>query len=357
MTTDLLQIELRKAERSRIQEVDFNNLPFGKHFSDHMFVADFVDGEWQNPQIIPFDNFTLSPALSSLHYGQAIFEGMKAFKNQEGEVLMFRPLDNFRRMNESAKRMCMATLPEEIFMGGLEALLRVDADWVPNVPGTSLYIRPYMFATDTYLGVAPSKTYRFCIFTCPVGIYYSNPPKLKVETDYIRSAPGGVGFAKCAGNYGASLYPTLLAQQAGYDQLMWTDAIEHKYIEESGTMNIMFVIDGKLVTPALKDSILKGVTRDTLLQIARDMGIEVEERRVSIAEVVEGIENGRCTEAFGAGTAVVVSPYSLIGYNGKDYVLPEIAPDNSVAIKLKNQLDAIRTGKVSDPHGWVYKVH
>lgn len=356
MTTDLLQIELRKAERSRIQEVDFNNLPFGKHFSDHMFVADFVNGEWQNPQIVPFDNFTLSPALSSLHYGQSIFEGMKAFKNDEGDVLLFRPLENFRRMNESAKRMCMATLPEEIFMGGLEALLRVDADWVPTAPGTSLYIRPYMFATDTYLGVAPSKTYRFCIFTCPVGVYYSNPPKLKVETDYIRSAPGGTGFAKCAGNYAASLYPALKAQQEGYDQLMWTDAIEHKYIEESGTMNIMFVIDGQLVTPALSDSILKGVTRDTLLQIARDMGIEVTERRVSIAEIIEGIENGRCTEAFGAGTAVVVSPYSLIGYNGTDYMLPEFAPTDSVAMRLKDQLDAIRTGKVADPHGWVYKV-
>ena len=356
MTTDLLQIELRKAEHSRIQEVDFNNLPFGKHFSDHMFVADFVNGEWQNPQIVPFEDFTLSPALSSLHYGQSIFEGMKAFKNEEGEVLLFRPLENYRRMNESAKRMCMATLPEEIFMGGLEALLRVDADWVPTAPGTSLYIRPYMFATDIYLGVAPSKTYRFCIFTCPVGVYYSNPPKLKVETDYIRSAPGGTGFAKCAGNYAASLYPALLAQQAGYDQLMWTDAVEHKYIEESGTMNIMFIIDGQLVTPSLSDSILKGVTRDTLLQIARDMGIEVVERRVSIAEVIEGIENGHCTEAFGAGTAVVVSPYSLIGYNGTDYMLPEFAPTDSVAMKLKTQLDAIRTGKVADAHGWVHKV-
>ena len=356
MTTDLLQIELRKAERSRIQEVDFNNLPFGKHFSDHMFVSDFVDGQWQNPQIVPFDNFTLSPALSSLHYGQSIFEGMKAFKNEEGDVLMFRPLENFRRMNESARRMCMATLPEEIFMGGLEALLRVDADWVPTAPGTSLYIRPYMFATDVFLGVAPSKTYRFCIFTCPVGVYYSNPPKLKVETDYIRSAPGGTGFAKCAGNYAASLYPTLMAQQAGYDQLMWTDAVEHKYIEESGTMNIMFVIDGKLVTPALSDSILKGVTRDTLLQIARDMGIEIEERRVSIAEVIEGIENGHCTEAFGAGTAVVVSPYSLIGYQGKDYMLPEFTPTDSVAMKLREQLDGIRTGRIDDPYGWVYKV-
>lgn len=356
MTTDVLQIELRKAERSRIQEVDFNHLPFGKHFSDHMFVADFMDGQWQNQMIVPFDNFTLSPALSSLHYGQSIFEGMKAFKNDAGNVLMFRPHANLERMNESARRMCMATLTEEVFMGGLEALLKIDADWIPTTPDGSLYIRPYMFATDTFLGVAPSKTYRFCIFTCPVGAYYTNPPKLKVETEYIRSAPGGVGYAKCAGNYAGSMYPTLLAQQQGYDQLIWTDAREHKYIEESGTMNIMFVIDGKLVTPATSDSILKGVTRDTLLQIARGWGIDVEERQVSIDEVVSGIENGRLTEAFGAGTAVVVSPYSLIGYNGTDYMLPEFAPEDSMAVRLKNQLNAIRTGKVEDTFGWVHRV-
>ncbi|WP_080056898.1 branched-chain amino acid aminotransferase [Spirosoma aerolatum] len=356
MTTDVLQIELRKAERSRLQEVDFNHLPFGKHFSDHMFVADFVDGEWKNQMIVPFDNFTLSPALSSLHYGQSIFEGLKAFKNETGEVLMFRPHANFERMNESARRMCMATLTEDVFMGGLEALLRVDAGWVPDTPDSSLYIRPFMFATDTYLGVAPSKTYRFCIFTGPVGAYYTNPPKLKVETEYIRSAPGGVGYAKCAGNYAGSMYPTMLAQQQGYDQLIWTDAREHKYIEESGTMNIMFVIDGKLVTPATSDSILKGVTRDTIIQIARSWDVPVEERRVSIEEIISGIETGRLTEAFGAGTAVVVSPYSLIGYNGKDYMLPEFAPEDSFAVRVKNYLTDLRTGKIADQFGWVYKV-
>jgi len=355
MTTDVLSIELRKAGSSRIAEVDFNNLPFGKHFSDHMFVADFVDGQWTNLQVVPFDNFTLSPALSSLHYGQAIFEGMKAYKNEAGEVLLFRPLDNFHRMNESAKRMCMATLPEEVFMGGLEALLRADADWVPNTPGSSLYIRPYMFATDTFLGVAPSKTYRFCIFTCPVGTYYAKPPRLKVETESIRSAPGGVGFAKCAGNYGGSLYPTLLAQQAGYDQLIWTDAIEHKYIEESGTMNIMFVIDGKLITPAVSDSILRGITRESILQIARNWGMPVEERKVSVEEVISGIESGRLTEAFGAGTAVVVSPYSLIGFEGKDYLLPE-AKEDAFCKRVYQYLSDLRTGRVEDTFGWMHKV-
>lgn len=356
MTTDVLQIELRKAERSRIQEVDFNHLPFGKHFSDHMFVADFIDGQWQNQAIVPFDNFTLSPALSSLHYGQSIFEGMKAFKGETGEVLMFRPYANLERMNESARRMCMATLPEEVFMGGLEALLRIDANWVPNTPDSSLYIRPYMFATDTFLGVAPSKTYRFCIFTCPVGAYYTNPPKLKVETEYSRSAPGGVGYAKCAGNYGGSMYPTMLAQQQGYDQLIWTDSHEHKYIEESGTMNIMFVIDGALVTPPTSDSILRGITRDTILQIARHWGVTVEERPVSIDEVISGIESGRLTEAFGAGTAVVVSPYSLIGYNGTDHILPEFSPENSFAVRVKNYLTDLRTGKIADEFSWVQTV-
>ncbi len=356
MTTDLLHIALKKSQTSRIQEVDFNNLPFGKHFSDHMFVADFVDGEWQNLQVVPFSDFSFNPALSSLHYGQSIFEGMKAFKNEKGEVMMLRPLKNWERMNESAKRMCMATLPEDIFMGGLDALLRVDSDWVPTTPGSSLYIRPYMFATDVFLGVAPSKTYRFCIFTCPVGVYYTKPPKLKVETEYIRSAPGGTGYAKCAGNYGGSMYPTMLAQQEGYDQLMWTDATEHKYIEESGTMNIMFVLNGKLITPSLSDSILNGVTRDTLLRLARSWDFPVEERPISINEVISGIESGQLTEAFGVGTAVVVSPYSLIGYEGHDYMLPEIAADDSVAMQLRKALDDIRTGKAEDTFGWMHKV-
>lgn len=356
MTTDVMQIEFRRTDASRIQEVDFNNLPFGKHFSDHLFVADFVDGEWQNQQVVPFDNFTLSPALSSLHYGQSIFEGMKAYKNDAGEVLMFRPLDNLERMNESARRMCMATLPEEVFMGGLEALLRIDADWVPTAPGSSLYIRPYMFATDIFLGVAPSKTYRFCIFTCPVGTYYAKPPKVKIETEYIRAAAGGVGYAKCAGNYAGSMYPTMLAQQAGYDQILWTDAREHKYFEESGTMNVMFIIDGKLVTPATSDTILKGITRDSILQIARQMGVPIEERQVSVEEVISGIESGRLTEAFGAGTAVVVSPFSVIGYQGKDYMLAEHPAGQSIAVKIKNYLTDIRTGKVDDTFGWVHKV-
>lgn len=356
MTTDLLQIEMQKVPQSRIKEVDFNNLPFGKHFADHMFVADYTEGEWTDLRIVPFGDFSFNPALSSLHYGQSIFEGLKAYKDEAGEVLMFRARDNWERMNESAKRMCMATIPEEIFMGGLEALLRTDADWVPSQPGSSLYIRPYMFATDVFLGVAPSKTYRFCIFTCPVGVYYAKPLKVKVELDYIRSAPGGVGYAKCAGNYAGSMYPTLLAHQDGYDQLIWTDASEHQYIEESGTMNVMFVIDGKLVTPAPSDSILKGVTRDSIVQIAQSWNMPVEERKVSIHEVIEGIQNGSLTEAFGAGTAVVVSPFQVIGFQGNDYMLPERAPGDSFAARVKEYMTDLRTGKVADPFGWTVKI-
>lgn len=268
---------------------------------------------------------------------------------------MFRPLKNFDRFNESARRMCMPTVPEEIFMGGLEALLRLDAAWVPSTPGGSLYIRPYMFSTDPFVGVRPSLTYRFCIFTCPVGQYYATPPKLKVETQYIRSAPGGVGYAKCAGNYGGSLYPTLLAQQAGYDQLIWTDALTHTFIEESGTMNIMFVIDGALVTPALSDSILDGVTRASILDVARHWGVSVEERPVTVAEIISGIQNGRVTEAFGAGTAVVVSPYSLIGFEGVDHQLPE-PTETSFARRVGTFLTDLRTGKAEDTFGWMHAV-
>ena len=356
MTTDLLQIEMQKVPESRIKEVDFNNLPFGKHFADHMFVADYTDGQWTDLRIVPFADFAFNPALSSLHYGQSIFEGMKAYKNEAGEVLTFRPLDNWARMNESARRMCMATIPEDVFMGGLESLLRTDADWVPTQAGSSLYIRPYMFATDVFLGVAPSKTYRFCIFTSPVGTYYSKPLKLKVEMDYSRSAPGGVGYAKCAGNYAGSMYPTLAAQQAGYDQVIWTDSTSHEYIEESGTMNVMFVMDGKLVTPATSETILKGVTRDSIVQIAHSWNIDVEERKVSVKEIIEGIQNGSVTEAFGAGTAVVVSPVQLIGYEGTDYMLPERAAADSFAARVKEYMTDLRTGKIDDPFGWAYKV-
>ena len=354
--TETLNFDVTTVAESRIHQLDPNNIQFGSLFTDHMLVADYINGEWQTPKILPFGDISYNPALASLHYGQSIFEGMKAFKNDNNEVLMFRPQENWKRFNISAERMCMAQVPEEIFIGGLEELLRLDAAWVPKGEDNSLYLRPFMFASDVYLGVRPSQNYRFMIIMSPAGKYYSTPPKVKVETEFIRAAPGGVGYAKCAGNYAASLYPAKLAQEQGYTQLLWTDAIEHKYFEESGTMNVMFIIDGKLVTPAVSSTILKGITRDSLLQLAKSLSIEVEERKVSVEEVISGIANGMVTEIFGAGTAVVVSPFSAIGYNGDDYTLPAIT-EESVSSKLKNALNNVRTGKVEDTFGWVWKVN
>jgi branched-chain amino acid aminotransferase len=355
MNTDTQNIIIKKVEKSRISQFDPEKIVFGTLFTDHMLVADCVDGVWATPEIIPFGDMAFNPAISSLHYGQSIFEGMKAFKNDADEVLMFRPLENFKRFNISAARMSMAQVPEEIFIGGLEALLRLDAAWVPKGEDNSLYLRPFMFASDEYLGVRPSNNYRFMIIMSPAGKYYAAPPKVKVETEYIRAAAGGVGYAKCAGNYAASLHPAKLAAEQGYTQLLWTDAQEHKYFEESGTMNVMFVVNGKLVTPAVSTTILKGITRDSLLKIAASMGVEVEERRVSVAEIIEGISNGTVTEVFGAGTAVVVSPFAAIGFEGKDYNLPSITED-SLSTKLKNRLNAIRTCQIEDTFDWVWKV-
>lgn len=355
MTADTLQIEIQQTTKSRLQEVDFDNLVFGRSISDHMFIADYKDGQWQNPRIVPYGDLSLSPATASLHYGQAIFEGMKAYKNDDNEVLLFRAQDNWKRLNTSAERLCMPTIPEEIFMGGLTELLRLDAEWVPSKPGCSLYVRPYMFATDAYIGVKPSDTYSFIIFTCPVGTYYAKPPRVKVETHFIRAAEGGVGATKCAGNYAGSLYPAKLAQQEGYDQLIWTDAREHAYIEESGTMNIMFVIDGKLVTPAVCDTTLDGVTRKSIVAIARHWNIPVEERKVSVKEIIDALKENRLEAAFGAGTAVVVSPFAVIAYEGVDYPVPPVV-EGSFVDNVKNYLSDLRTGKTEDVFGWTLKV-
>ncbi len=353
--TDTLQIDIQPIEKSRIDTVDFNNLVFGRSFSDHMLSVDFASGEWQTPQIIPFGDITFSPAMMSLHYGQAIFEGMKAYKSPEGDILVFRPEENWKRLNKSAVRMCMPEVPEEIFMEGLSELLRIDSEWIPAKEGCSMYIRPFMFSTDEYVGVSPSKTYKFMIFTCPVGAYYTKPIRVRVETKYIRAAHGGVGFSKNAGNYGASLYPTKLASDAGYDQIIWTDASEHRYVEEAGTMNLMFIIDDKLVTAPTGDTILDGVTRKSVIQVARDMGVEVEERPLSIKELTEGIVSGKVQEVFGAGTAAVIAPISTVGYEGVDYELPE-RPADAFSRKVYTEIDNIKTGKITDTRGWVMKI-
>ncbi len=355
MATETTTFEIRKTERSRIAEVDFSNLVFGRSFSDHMLVSIYQDGQWGQNQIIPYGNLSLSPATAALHYGQTIFEGMKAYKSPDGEVLIFRPFDNWKRFNLSAQRMCMPPVPEEIFIGGLQELLRLDSDWVPEGAGQSLYIRPYMFAADEYIGVKASDTYYFVIFTCPVGNYYSKPVKVRVEKEYVRAAEGGVGAANCGGNYGGSLYPARLAQQEGYDQLLWTDAKEHLYVEESGTMNAMFVIDGRLITPAVSSSILDGVTRKSIIAVAEYWNVPVEQRRVSVAEVIDAAKEGRLDAAFGAGTAAVVSPFSHIAYEGVDYALPELT-DASFPVRVKDFLEKLRTGRSEDIFGWNLKV-
>jgi branched-chain amino acid aminotransferase len=352
---EALNIAIKKVSKSNLPNIDFSNILFGKVYSDHMFVADFEDGEWGNYSIIPYGNLNLSPGTCAMHYGQSVFEGLKAYKNENGEVLIFRPYDNFKRLNLSAKRICMPEIPEEVFMGGLTQLLRIDRGWVPDVPGTSLYIRPFMFATDEYIGLKPSQTYRLIIFTCPVGPYYSRPLKVKVEEKYVRAFPGGTGAAKVAGNYAGSLYPAKLAQEEGYDQLIWTDGIEHKYVEESGTMNLIFIVDDVLITPALDDTILHGITRNSVLTLARDWGMKVEERKVSIDEIIEAIRRKTLKEAFGAGTAATIAHIKTIRYDGINYELPEISYD-LFSSRVFDTLEKYKKGRIKDKFGWIVKV-
>jgi branched-chain amino acid aminotransferase len=346
-------LKIDRVKDSRLLSVNYDNLPFGKIFSDHMFSADFIDGSWKNLQILPYGPLSLSPASSALHYGQAIFEGMKAQKNSNGDVLLFRPKDNFNRINRSAKRLCIPELPEEIFMNGLVQLLKTDAAWVPDKEGFSLYIRPFMFATDPFIGVRPSDTYKFIIFSCPVAPYYSEPVKVKIEDTYVRASEGGVGFSKAAGNYAAALYPSKLAQDKGYQQLIWTDSSDHKYIEEAGTMNILFVINNTLITPPINNTTLAGITRDSVLTIARDWKMKVEERKITVHEVIDAIEKGTLTEAFGTGTAATIANISKIAYGDKEYNLKKI-DETFFSYKVKDELNKIKSGQIPDRHNWIH---
>ncbi len=355
LTAQPITIKVQKTLQTRIGEIDFNDLHFGKIFADHMFVSDYKDGEWIDSRIMPYGQVMMSPATSALHYGQSIFEGMKAYKNDKGEVLLFRPLDNHKRINLSADRMAMPSIPQEIFMEGLKQLINLDQQWVPTTEGASLYIRPFLIGTDEYIGVKPSDTYRFYIITAPGGAYYNEPVKVLVETNFIRAVEGGVGYVKASGNYGRSLYPTKLAQQRGYQQIIWTDGKNHRYLEESGTMNLMFVIDDVLITPPLGDTILAGITRDSVLTIARDWKMKVQERKISIDEVIDAHKRGTLEEAFGTGTAATIAHISLIGFEGKDYELPPI--ENTIfSHRVSKELDNIRKGKAEDIHNWMYKI-
>lgn len=321
-----------------------------------MFVADYQNGAWGDFRIVPYGPMEIYPGNATLHYGQAIFEGMKAYKNEKGEVLVFRAEANAKRLNESAARMCMPQLPESVFLEALKQLLSLDRDWVPQGKGSSLYIRPFMFAMDNYLGVKASDTYRFMIFTSPVGAYYSKPVSVKVETTYTRACEGGTGEAKAAGNYAASLYPALQAQKEGYDQLLWTDGKTHSQIEESGTMNVMFKIKGTLITaPTHGGTILKGITRNSVLQLAKDWGQAVEERFLAVTELEEALKNGSLEEAFGVGTAATIAFINKINVNGKDYLLPEPKPD-AFSTRVLSTLDSIKYGEVQDPHKWILTI-
>jgi branched-chain amino acid aminotransferase len=345
------EIMVQKTTKSRLPEVDFSKLGFGNYVSDHMLICNYANGQWQAPRIIPFGEITVSPTTLAFHYGQSVFEGLKAFRLEDGRINLFRVQKHYERMLRSLSRMCMPGIPEEIFVDGLRRLIEVDKDWLPEQPGVSLYIRPLMFASEAKYGVKISDEYCFIMFTGPVGPYFSQPLRLKVETEYTRAAKGGTGSAKCAGNYGGAFYPTQKAKEAGYDQVLWTDARENKYIEESGMMNAMFVIDGVLVTPPTSDSILAGVTRDSLLTLAADLGIPYEARPVSVVELENAFRHNTITEAFGAGTAAVVAPVATIHINGIDHHLPAIK-DDAIMFQLKNKMEAIRKGQDEDKHGW-----
>ncbi|MFM7105859.1 MAG: branched-chain amino acid aminotransferase, partial [Flavobacteriales bacterium] len=328
---------------------------FGRVFSDHMLVAIYKDGAWDSPRITPYGAIPFSPAISALHYGQAIFEGLKAFKNDQDEVFIFRPNRNAQRLNVSARRMCMAELPEEIFLAGLKTLVKIDSAWIPKGEGESLYIRPHMFAIDEYVGVKPSDSYMFVIFTCPVGKYYTTELKVKIETEFTRAVRGGTGHAKAAGNYGASLFPTQIAKDAGYDQVLWTDGQTHEYFEESGTMNVMFLSGNRILTPATSDSILDGITRSSVLQLMRDWNYQVEERKVSVAEIVDLMKAGDLHGAFGIGTAATIAPICTIQHEGTNYEL-DSANYMPFSDKINTYMDHLKRGMEVDVHHWNVRV-
>ena len=349
-------IKVERTKESRISQVDFNNIQFGKNFADHMFIADFYDGEWRDARIVPFDNISIHPATFALHYGQAIFEGLKAYRAPDGSIQIFRPEKNLERLNKSASRMCMEEVPEELFEKALDSLIALDKDWVPSIEGGSLYIRPFMFATDESVGIKPGDRFKFMIFACPVATYYSAPVKVLITDKYVRAVKGGVGAAKAAGNYAATMYPVKLARAEGYDQILWTDPFEFRWVQEIGTMNVFFQFGEKTIaTPTLADgTILDGVTRNSLITLLQEKGYTVEERRISIDEIFEQHAKGNLKDAFGAGTAATVAPIAVLGNRGKQYEIAD-SPDR-LCYQLKNDLEDIRYCRVPDRFGWMHKV-
>lgn len=345
----LPKITISRTENSRLDQLDFDNIPFGQQFSDHMFVADYEDGAWKDFRIEPLAPLSIHPGNLAWHYGQSIFEGMKASKSKDGVPMLFRPEQHIYRLNASATRMCMPEFPEEMFIEAIHTLVDMESSWIPPTAGSALYIRPLMIAMDEALGVRPSDKYKFIIMTLPVGPYYPKPVSLWAEETYIRAAQGGVGEAKTAGNYAASLYPAKLANAAGYDQIMWLDAKEFKYIQEVGTMNIFFVIGDKIITPETTGTILKGITKDTAIQILEHKGYSVEQRKLTIDEVVEAHAKGELKEVFGTGTAAVVAKVAKIGY--RENVM-ELSSESTIGDIIKSTIEGLRLGTVEDPWNW-----
>ncbi|WP_185849388.1 branched-chain amino acid aminotransferase [Blattabacterium cuenoti] len=347
-----MKVEIEKTLHSRIGKMDFNNIFFGNQYSDHMFCSEFKNGKWKNSIIKPFGNIMLSPMSLVFHYGQAVFEGMKAYKDKNEEVFLFRPEENFKRINRSAARLEMPMIPENVFMNGLKKLIDIDRDWIPKNYGQSLYIRPFIIATNGVLSAKPSKDYMFMIISTPADAYYKHSLKIKIEEKYSRSASGGVGFTKAAGNYASSFYPTRLANEEGFDQILWTDSSTHTMIEESGTMNVFFYLKNKLITPKANENILSGITCKSILSLAKKEGFFVEERNLSVSEIIEGFKTGELKEAFGCGTAAVINHFKTISYKGNDFFLPEITEKKRISYSLKKKLLDIQHNRSEDPFGW-----
>lgn len=347
-------LTIHHAKESRVANVDFQNLPFGKIITDHMFEIDYDGKKWVNPRISPVEKMSIHPMNMALHYGQSIFEGMKASRSQDGTPLLFRPELHAKRMNASAVRMCMPEIPEDIFVEAIHAIVGIDQEWIPKIEGSAMYIRPLMFATDEMVGVKASDTYKFMIICLPVGPYYPKPIKLLVEPHYIRAAQGGVGEAKTAGNYAAALYPSKLAREQGYDQVLWLDAIHHKFVQEVGTMNIFFVFNNEIVTPATSGTILKGITRASTLEILRGNGHTVNERDLSIDEVLRRYQAGELIEVFGTGTAALIANVEEIKYDNHTIRLD--SSNWELSTSIKNEINGMRFGTIEDKRGWTVPV-
>lgn len=343
-------IKITKVENSKSNEVDFNNIVMGTRFTDHMFICDYENGEWINPRIEPLDLIPTHPAAMALHYGQAIFEGMKATLGKNEVPLLFRPEENAKRMNFSADRMGMPLFPEDLFVEALKKFVAIEKNWIPTQEGSALYLRPFMYADEPFIGMRAATSFKFIVMASPAGPFFSKPIKLYAETKYIRAANGGTGEAKAAGNYAAAIRPTEIAKAKGYDQVLWLDSRDFEYIQEVGTMNIFFKIDGKVITPNLSGSVLSGITRMSVIDLLRDKGFEVTERPIKISEIIEASNNGTLEEAFGTGTAVGIAMIEEIGYKEIAIKLPI---ENPVSQDINRTLNAIKTQKMEDKFGWI----